>query len=233
MKRLRTKSTTKAFTLIELLVVIAIIALLMSILMPALSKASEQAKAAVCRSNLRQIGLAAVLYAEDNKDLVLRNGGYWILAYMPYLGRQNNLPEDYREIKIYNCPSHPDKRQTVDYVINSWKDDFDEVNGPSKITEFRTPSQTIYLADNAYGSWRPIINNQQELEEHDSIFDVWRLDHLPAPGDIEENYGERRVARDRHLVGCNGAFFDGHSEYIPRRHMSALMWRPQRISEEQ
>ena len=47
---------------------------------------------------------------------------------------------------------------------------------------------------------------------------------------IEENYGQRRVARDRHLIGCNGAFFDGHSEYIPRKEMNPLMWRPKRIS---
>ena len=230
MKKLWKIHEKKGFTLIELLVVIAIIALLMSILMPALSRVKLQAKAVVCRSNLRQIGLAAVLYSEDNKNLVPRNGGYWILNFLPYLGKKDNLPQDYREVKIYNCPSYPDKTQTVDYVINSWEDDIDETNGPSKITEFRTPSQTIYLADNAHGSWRPIISNQDELEDHDAVFDVFLPKHLPAQGDIPENYGERRVARDRHLVGCNGAFFDGHSEYIQRNKMSPLMWRPQRIT---
>ena len=56
----------KGFTLIELLVVIAIIAVLMGILMPALRKAKEQGRAAVCLNNLKQIGLASQLYAEDN-----------------------------------------------------------------------------------------------------------------------------------------------------------------------
>ena len=52
----------KAFTLIELLVVVAIIALLVSILLPSLSKAREQAKAAVCGSRLRSFGQASAIY---------------------------------------------------------------------------------------------------------------------------------------------------------------------------
>lgn len=56
----------KGFTLIELLVVISIIALLLSILMPSLSKVKDIAKSVVCRSNSKQIVLAAILWAEDN-----------------------------------------------------------------------------------------------------------------------------------------------------------------------
>src|SRR5450432_996851 len=62
--KLVTKSS-KGFTLIELLVVIAIIAILAAILFPVFAQAREKARQTACASNMRQMGMAVMLYAQD------------------------------------------------------------------------------------------------------------------------------------------------------------------------
>lgn len=221
------------FTLVELLVVIAIIAILMGILMPALQLVREQAKAAVCTSNMRQIGLGANLYA-DASDLYIprgKGGGTgeaWFQLFMPFLA-QKPINNDYRTIKIYHCLSYPEKQQTVCYVVNGWtfQDKSDmvgrEIQEPTILTTCRRPSFSIYLADNEYGSWRPIITKADD--DGWNLCDIWNPGHLPS-SDSQDRYRGRRIARDRHKnSGSNCLYLDWHVGWVAAEDMTIDMWR--------
>jgi prepilin-type N-terminal cleavage/methylation domain-containing protein/prepilin-type processing-associated H-X9-DG protein len=215
----------RGFTLIELLVVIAILALLIAIIVPALKEAKLRTQGAVCLSNLRQVGVGVLLYAEDNENIIPSNSGgdismSWAVSFLPYLGAASKEIFDYREIDIYNCSSYPVKEQTIDYVVNSWGDlDDQEFMGGFNITKFKNPAGKIYLADNEDGDWRDIVTDEESYKKYRGELDVWHLDHLPTGPDEQ-----RRVAKQRHRDGCNSLYLDGHSDWVKGEVMTEMMW---------
>jgi len=231
----------RGFTLIELLVVIAIIALLLAILMPSLQKARKQAQAATCLSNLKQIGVAAELYANDHDTYIPRgstgSNPIWFMQFLPYVGQKHNQG-DYRTVKIFRCKSFPrtgtglnnipNSRQTVCYVMNDWTfsgrtdNSGTSVGKPTKLSVFKRRGRTVYLADNEDGDWRPIIENENSPEI--IRCDIFIRTHLPDSESHHINDG-RRVARERHGQGCNALFLDWHSEHVKAEDMTIDMWR--------
>ncbi len=133
------------FTLIELLVVVAIIALLISILLPSLRAARDQAKQLLCQTNLRTMGQGAFFYAEQNEDYIVHaetDNTHFVAALMPGMGyvdvdprqlwrrgNKNRFRNALRDAKLFQCPTHPQPDQLMDYVVNAFPTPYDRRPG--------------------------------------------------------------------------------------------------------
>lgn len=120
--RLPRPGTLTAFTLVELLAVIAIIGVLVAILIPVVGSVRKSAQTANCANNLRQIGVAFHLYAQNNRGLLpmpLEQGktwpeNRWMYKINPYLeAKRSQTAQDDNEVYfggIFRCPGKPDWR---------------------------------------------------------------------------------------------------------------------------
>jgi prepilin-type N-terminal cleavage/methylation domain-containing protein/prepilin-type processing-associated H-X9-DG protein len=214
---LRTASR-RAFTLIELLVVIAIIAILMAILMPALNRAREQGKRANCLSNLKQLTLAWIMYADENDDVLVNGATGYSNADESWGDHRNErawvygVSDDWDEAlehirngalwpyvkneKVYRCPTGKrGEALTYSIMFSMNAVEHEEVQGV-KGTHIKRRSQ---------------ITNPSPAYRLVFIDEGWMTADAYAVYYREETWWDDPPVR--HGDGTNVSFADGHVEY--------------------
>ncbi len=189
-----------AFTLVELLVVIGIIALLISILLPVLGKARKRANDVGCKSNLRQIVLAMVMYAGDNHG-AMPNYGYTdstgnLIPYDPATAATdpNNPNPGIWSETLHGYLNGP-KRNAAAGLANNY------YLGASFL---RCPEATPFEGSNAYTFWTYGVNFGTVSNTHfPAIFNYYNL-----TGTFPNQNGSRKLTaiRPGEFVACDVNF---------------------------
>ena len=197
------------FTLVELLVVIAVVGLLIALLLPALSATRATAISAVCKSNLRQIGLSMHTYAEahggrfpwtEHSD----EEQSWIVTLGPYL-------EEVDAVRV--CPEDPrgaewmtNEKKGTSYGINNFVADPEVEGYHGSLRKLRDKSRLIVLFE------------ADAEREGDHGSDHIHCSQFYSP--VYKNLGKvfergfREIDTDRHGESANYLFADGHVRSI-------------------
>lgn len=239
-----------AFTLIELLVVLAVIALLIALLLPALASARQAARTAACLSTMRQLGLAGAMYADDNREVMLREGTMgltpadrrdrlpWPVGFRPYVdasvGRGADPDDQFAAAPYYRCPSNT-SGHPVHYVSNGFMflapgvvpgsaaNDIRWRRGPTRLSLMPAPSRTVLLAEMADDPGDRLL--RQWLNYGPSDLALGQFYDLWIPAHITPASSACRIAPARHGPGSSAARLDGSAGTVPAEAITSIaLW---------
>jgi len=228
--RIRIDPKERGFTLIELLVVIAIIAILAGMLLPALGKAKETGKRIACANSMRQLGLAAMMFTDDN------NGNYPVRQLGADPGAwPTTLFDGYKDLRVLVCPSdgakpattspnpaHVPDRADRSYLINGWNDYWQERWQQEGVAWDFGKMQGTFTSDSVVKLPSDTVLFGEKVTEAPDFY----MDFLETDAESLSGNDFTRVEHGRHsrtgngTGGSNHIFADGSARYL--RYWSAL-----------